>query len=425
MNEAYRDGDDGRRRPARGRAGDRHRRHRHQRQEDLLRRRQPARRCSRPTPEDAPVLFAEVEGIKADLRRLETLGRPVVAAINGAALGGGLEIALACHHRIAVDDPRTELGLPEVTLGLLPGGGGVTRMVRMLGLTDALMERAAHRHPVQAGRRPGRRASSTSSWPTATTLVPGRQGVGARAPRRRGGRRTAVGPAGLPDARRHAEPPRSWRRSCRRSRPTCASRPRAPNYPAPRAILSAAVEGAQVDFETATRIESRYFTKLIVGQNSKNMIQAFFFDLQAINSGTLRPEGVETFRGHQARRARRRDDGRRHRLLRGPRRHRGRAQGRHRRGRREGQGLLRDDPRQGDRPRQDDRGARRPEILARITPTADPADLAGCDSVIEAVFEDPALKAKVFAEVQDVVNPDALLVLEHLDAADHRARRRR
>jgi 3-hydroxyacyl-CoA dehydrogenase / enoyl-CoA hydratase / 3-hydroxybutyryl-CoA epimerase len=90
-------------------------------------------------PEDAPAIFAEVEAVKRDLRRLETLGRPVVAAINGAALGGGLEIALACHHRIAYDDPRTELGLPEVTLGLLPGGGGVTRIVRMLGLTDGLM----------------------------------------------------------------------------------------------------------------------------------------------------------------------------------------------------------------------------------------------------------------------------------------------
>src|SRR5690242_11489624 len=90
-------------------------------------------------PDDAALLFEEVEGIKRDLRRLETLGRPVVAAINGAALGGGLEIALACHHRIAYDDPRTELGLPEVTLGLLPGGGGVTRVVRMLGITDGLM----------------------------------------------------------------------------------------------------------------------------------------------------------------------------------------------------------------------------------------------------------------------------------------------
>src|SRR3954454_3837275 len=91
------------------------------------------------TPEDAPTIFAMAEGIKADLRRLKPRGNPLVAAINGAALGGGLEIALACHHRIAFDHPRTELGLPEVSLGLLPGGGGVTRVTRMLGLADGLM----------------------------------------------------------------------------------------------------------------------------------------------------------------------------------------------------------------------------------------------------------------------------------------------
>src|SRR3954451_1046190 len=90
-------------------------------------------------PADAGEVFANIEGIKADLRRLETLGKPVCAAINGAALGGGLEITLAGHHRIAFDNPRTELGLPEVSLGLLPGGGGVTRITRMLGLYDGLM----------------------------------------------------------------------------------------------------------------------------------------------------------------------------------------------------------------------------------------------------------------------------------------------
>ncbi len=91
-------------------------------------------------PDNAAESFAEVEFIKADLRKLETLGKPVVAAINGAALGGGLEIALACHHRIAADVKGVVIGLPEVTLGLLPGGGGVARTVRMFGIQKAFME---------------------------------------------------------------------------------------------------------------------------------------------------------------------------------------------------------------------------------------------------------------------------------------------
>ena len=92
------------------------------------------------TREDAPQVAAGVREIKAQLRRLETLGKPVVAAINGAALGGGFEIALAIHHRVVVDDPGAIVGFPEVQLGLLPGGGGVVRTVRMLGIADALMQ---------------------------------------------------------------------------------------------------------------------------------------------------------------------------------------------------------------------------------------------------------------------------------------------
>src|SRR6476620_9430483 len=92
------------------------------------------------TPADAQAVFEMCEAIKADLRRLETFGKPVVAAVNGAALGGGLEITLACHHRIVVDDDKVDLGLPEATLGLLPGGGGVTRTVRMFGIQSALMD---------------------------------------------------------------------------------------------------------------------------------------------------------------------------------------------------------------------------------------------------------------------------------------------
>src|SRR5579875_2393265 len=78
--------------------------------------------------------------VKAQLRTIETLGVPVVAAINGAALGGGLEIALAAHHRVIVDDAKAVIGFPEVNLGLLPGAGGVTRTVRMIGIANALMQ---------------------------------------------------------------------------------------------------------------------------------------------------------------------------------------------------------------------------------------------------------------------------------------------
>lgn len=358
------------------------------------------------TPEDAPAIFAEVEAVKRDLRRLETLGRPVVAAINGAALGGGLEIALACHHRIAYDDARTELGLPEVTLGLLPGGGGVTRIVRMLGLTDGLMGvlLQGNRFKPAAALEKG----------IVDELV---QDVGDLLPaakawilEHRDDEAAAVQPWDRPGYRMPGGTPASPKLAAFLPAfpANLRKQTKGANYPAPRAILSAAVEGAQVDFETATRIESRYLTRLLVGQNSKNMIQAFFFDLQAINSGKLRPEGVERF---QATRLGVLGAG----MM--------------------GAGIAYSAARAGIEvvlkdvsveaaekgksysatvlDKQIARGKMseesKQEILDRIHPTADAADLAGCDTVIEAVFEDPALKAKVYGEVQDVVDKDALL----------------
>ena len=89
-------------------------------------------------PEHASSFFQMIENLKAQLRYIETCGIPVVATLNGTALGGGWELALCCHHRIAIRDPKTKFGLPEVTLGLLPGGGGIVRMVRLLGLQTAL-----------------------------------------------------------------------------------------------------------------------------------------------------------------------------------------------------------------------------------------------------------------------------------------------
>ena len=179
-------------------------------------------------------------------------------------------------------------------------------------------------------------------------------------------------------------------------------------YPAQQAILSAAVEGAQVDFDTASRIESRYLTKLIVNQNSKNMIQAFFFDLQAINAGKLRPEGIPPYQAVKVG------------VLGAGMMGAGIAYSCARAGM---QVVLKDvtvenaEKGKGYSEKLLDkaisRGKSTPEkkdeLLGRITPTADPADLAGCDLVIEAVFEDPSLKHKVFAEVIEHVNDDALL----------------
>ncbi|MFW5472818.1 3-hydroxyacyl-CoA dehydrogenase NAD-binding domain-containing protein [Knoellia sp. CPCC 206450] len=358
------------------------------------------------TPETVGETFEEVEAIKAQLRRIERLGRPVVAAINGAALGGGLEIALACHHRIAVDDDRVKLGLPEVTLGLLPGGGGVTRLVRMLGISEALMDwllQGQQRTPADAHAK----GVVDELVPTREELVPAaKQWIRDHA----GDESAATQPWDVKGFRIPGGTPT-----------TPAFAANLPAFPAtlrkqlkgspvrsPRAILSAAVEGAQVDVDTASRIESRYFAGLAAGRESTAMIQAFFFDLQAINSGALRPAGVE-------RRAVSRVGVLGAGMM--------------------GAGIahacatsgidvvLKDVSLEGGEKGKAHTAAlldatvakgrltaeERDAVLARITPTADAADLAGVDVVVEAVFEDQDLKAKVFAEVEAVVGPDTLL----------------
>ena len=357
----------------------------------------------RSTREDAAAVFSRSQEIKASLRRLELLGRPVVAAINGAALGGGLEITLACHHRIALDHPSVQLGLPEATLGLLPGGGGVTRVVRMLGLQSALMD------VLLEGKR------FTPQQALAQGLVD--ELVGTREellPAARAWvlahRDDAGNPWDKPGYKMPGGTPRSP--AMAQFLPAFPSLLRQQTkgavYPAQRAILSAAVEGAQVDLETATRIESRYLTKLICDQGSKNMIQAFFFDLQAINAGSLRPDGHERWTPTKVG------------VLGAGMMGAGIAYSCARaglevvlkdveaasaeKGKAYSAGLLDKAIAKG-RSTEDKKAA----LLERITPTADAADLAGCDLVIEAVFEDPALKARVFGEVAEHVAPDALL----------------
>jgi len=357
-------------------------------------------------PEDAPEVFANVEAMKRDLRRLETLGRPVVAAINGTALGGGLEIALACHHRIVVDDDSVVLGLPEVTLGLLPGGGGVTRTVRMLGIQTALMDvlLTGKKYKPAAARDKGLVDELVGSRDDLITAAKAwvrehqNDEQAASQPWDRPGYRM---PGGTPSTPKLAQFLPAFPANLRKQA-------KGADYPAPRAIMSVAVEGAQVDFDTASRIESRYLTHLIVGQNSKNMIQAFFFDLQAINSGALRPTDAPRFRATRLG------------VLGAGMMGAGIAYAAARagidvvlkdvsleaagKGKSYSAGLLEKAVARGRMTTQ-----QQDEVLARITPTADYADLKGCDTVIEAVFEDPALKRQVYGEAQEVVDADALL----------------
>ncbi|MCG0288434.1 3-hydroxyacyl-CoA dehydrogenase NAD-binding domain-containing protein [Streptomyces sp. PSAA01] len=353
-------------------------------------------------PDQAQEIYEKNLRIKRGLRRIETLGRPVVAAINGAALGGGLEIALSCHHRIALDAPGSRIGFPEVTLGLLPGSGGVARTVRLLGVTDALLKWL-----LQGARYSPRRAQE-AGLVHEVVATPEEMLAQARA---------------FIDA--HPESAQPWEAKDYRIPGGTPAQPKfavnlpafpanlrkqlggAP-YPAQRNILAAAVEGSQVDFETAQTIEARYFTELVVGQTAKNMIQAFFFDLQAVNSGASRPQGIEP---SQVRKVA---------VLGAGMMGAGIAYACAKagievvlkdvsveaaaKGKAYAEGLLAKALSKGRTTE-----AKRDELLARITPTGDLSDLEGCDAVIEAVFEDLALKQKVFQEIEGVVAPDALL----------------
>ncbi|MEU0693934.1 3-hydroxyacyl-CoA dehydrogenase NAD-binding domain-containing protein [Streptomyces niveus] len=353
-------------------------------------------------PDDARQAFDAGMAVKRALRTIETLGKPVVAAINGAALGGGYEIALACHHRVALDAPGSKIGLPEVTLGLLPAGGGVTRTVRLLGISDALLKvllqgtQYSPRRALESGLVHEVAATTEEMLDRARAFID--EHPESSQPWDVKGYKI---PGGTPSNPRFAANLPAFPANLLKQ---TGGAP----YPAPRNILAAAVEGSQVDFETAQTIEARYFTELVTGQTAKNMIQAFFFDLQAVNSGASRPKDID------------RRTVRKVAVLGAGMMGAGIAYSCARagidvvlkdvtaeaaaKGKAYSEKLLAKAVSRG-RTTEADRDA----LLARITPTGEVADLAGCDAVIEAVFEDTALKHRVFQEIQDVVEPDALL----------------
>jgi 3-hydroxyacyl-CoA dehydrogenase / enoyl-CoA hydratase / 3-hydroxybutyryl-CoA epimerase len=353
--------------------------------------------------EEAQAIMNDLGQIKGDLRRLETLGKPVVAAINGAALGSGLEIALATHYRIAADVRGSQIGLPEVTLGLLPAGGGIIRTVRLLGLQGALLGvlLQGQRHDPAKAKDIGLVNELVGSVeelvPAAKAWIKANPDKGVQPWDGKGYKIPGGTPSTPAFAANLPALPANLRKQLKGA-----------NMPAPRAILSAAVEGAQVDIDNASLIESRYFVHLLTGPVAKNMIQAFFFDLQSINNGGSRPKDVP------------KQDIKKIGVLGAGMMGAGIAyvsakagydvvlkdvtieaaeRGKNYSEKIEAKALS--------------RGRTTPEksseVLARITPSADVADFAGVDFVIEAVFENTRLKHEVFQEIEEIVDPDALL----------------
>jgi 3-hydroxyacyl-CoA dehydrogenase/enoyl-CoA hydratase/3-hydroxybutyryl-CoA epimerase len=215
-------------------------------------------------------------------RRLETCGKPFVAAINGSALGGGLELALACHYRVIVDDPRVAVGLPEVTVGLLPGSGGTQRLPRMIGLQSALPLLLEGRTvpPAEAARLgiverivPGSELlAAARDWLNGTPSA-------TRAWDQKGYRPSA----GLLDpsvVRVMSEQPARIAARSRR------------NFPAAIAILECLYEGLLLPFDRALKVESRHFARLLCSPVARNVIRSGFVNRQALTKLPRRPPGV-------------------------------------------------------------------------------------------------------------------------------------
>lgn len=328
---------------------------------------------------------------KDRMRRLETLGKPVVAAINGAALGGGYEICLAAHHRIAMKNPKTLIGLPEVSLGLLPGGGGVTRLVRMFGLEKALpfLQEGTKLGPeeaLKAGLIDEVAENSQDMLAKAKAWI--KANPAARQPWDEKGYQIPGGTilTNPKVAQFVAAAPAKLKKKTRGL------------LPADEVILAAAVEGMQVDLETALRIEGRYLVEILGAPVAKNLI-TYFFQTNGIKSGGSRPQG---FAKGQVNKVGILGAG----MMGG-----GIAYAAAKAGvtvvlkdvaienAEKGKGysaLLLDKLIAKGRATVEEKES----LLSRITASADAKDLSGCDLIIEAVFEDPQLKRTVTKEAE-------------------------
>jgi 3-hydroxyacyl-CoA dehydrogenase / enoyl-CoA hydratase / 3-hydroxybutyryl-CoA epimerase len=338
--------------------------------------------------------FEASMAMKAVLRRMELQGKPVVAAINGHALGGGLEIALACHARIALADPKLKIGQPEVKLGLLPGGGGTARLPRLVGIQQALQicGEGADLSPAKAL---GMGLLADTAADREELMAKARAWIVANP--------TAKQPWDLPKFKFPGGDSRSPAvAQVFAIAPSIASQKSYGNYPAIEHIMSSIFEGGLVDFDNACVIESRYFAACAMSPVSKNMIATLWYQLNAIKKGASRPQGVPAAKvkklgilgagmmgagiAYVSARA-----GMDVVLL-------DTTQEAAERGKDYSQGLLDKAVKKG-RSTAEQRAA----LLAKITPTTDYAQLCGCELVIEAVFEDRAIKAEVTTKAEAVI----------------------
>ena len=338
-------------------------------------------------------LFEESRKFSLLARRLETCGKPWVAALNGTAMGGGFEIALACHHRVASENDKSRLGLPEIKVGLFPGGGGTQRVARMMPPADALqfllkgdqlrLNRAKAMKLIDEVVPAAELTQKAKDWIKA--------GGTAKAPWDVDGFKLPGGPV-YSKAGMMVFPPAN----------ALYRRETYDNYPAARAILQVVYEGLQLPMDQALRVEARYFAKILRSPEAAAMIRSLFVSMQELNKGARRPPEVPAkpikkigvlgagFMGAgvayvsaQAgidvvlidRDQETADKGKAH-----------------------SQKLISDQINRG-RATSADRDA----LLAHITATPDYAALADCDLIIEAVFEDRKVKEEVIAKAQAAI----------------------
>ncbi|WP_096701131.1 3-hydroxyacyl-CoA dehydrogenase NAD-binding domain-containing protein [Magnetospirillum sp. 15-1] len=342
---------------------------------------------------------AFVDGLKSQLRRFERLGIPVVAALNGTALGGGFELALACHYRIAVDNPKARFGFPEVGLGILPASGGIVRSVRLLGLMNALPlltegkqltpqealgqglvdALAVDRDAMMAAAETWILANPTATqpWERKGYSIPGGDMFAAE---------------NLPGMSMF---------------PSMIFKKTRGLLPAAERILSTAAESVQTGFDAAMAIETGNFCELLMSPVTENLIRTMFLQMNEISSGASRPEvkdkgkvrkvgvlgagmmgrgiafasatcGIEVVLKDISLEVAEKGKGYAADIL----------------GKRVTRGSMTQE--------------KVDATLALIHPTVDMADLADCDLIIEAVFEDIPLKKAIISEVEALLKPDAI-----------------